>query len=206
LLGCLPGDPDSAGDLCPRVSSPSQASHGDIGSAVDFAGQGHQIAEAFDVAGCDAAAVGGHDSAGEGAVVVVLHSGPGAPSSAVGCQGSLDRVRVAEARCGHRSALLDVAAGEHYLGTFVIRHNLPAELLAAGGHVGYHVVAPCRRQGHATRMLAAGLAECRRLGLHRVLLTCGADNEPSKKVILANGGQPDRTIGDELRYWIDIDA
>ncbi|HEY3713311.1 MAG TPA: GNAT family N-acetyltransferase [Jatrophihabitantaceae bacterium] len=116
-----------------------------------------------------------------------------------------DRVGPVE-RWGVLSTIYWYVAGEHYLGTFVIRHDLTAELLAAGGHVGYHVVAPWRRQGHATRMLAAGLAECGRLGLHRVLLTCGADNEPSKKVILANGGQPDRTIGDELRYWIDIDA
>src|SRR5882757_8337214 len=75
-------------------------------------------------------------------------------------------------------------SGEHYLGTLVVRHRLTPELAEAGGHIGYHVVAAWRRQGHATRMLAAGLAECRRLGLHRVLLTCGADNEPSKKVIL----------------------
>ena len=40
-------------------------------------------------------------------------------------------------------------------------------------------------------MLAAGLAQCRDLGLARVLLTCAADNEPSRRVILANGGIPD---------------
>ena len=34
---------------------------------------------------------------------------------------------------------------------------------------------------HATRMLAAGLAQCRDLGLARVLLTCAADNEPSRR-------------------------
>src|SRR5262245_604193 len=63
-------------------------------------------------------------------------------------------------------------SAEHYLGTLVIRHELTDELAQAGGHVGYHVVAPWRRQGHATRMLGAGLVECRRLGLGRVLLTC----------------------------------
>jgi predicted acetyltransferase len=61
-------------------------------------------------------------------------------------------------------------AGEHYLGTLVVRHRLTPELAEAGGHVGYHVVTPWRRQGHATRMLAAGLIECERLHLGRVLL------------------------------------
>ena len=69
-----------------------------------------------------------------------------------------------------------------------------------GGHIGYHVVAPWRRQGHATRMLAAGLAQCRDLGLARVLLTCTADNEPSRRVILANGGIPDGQTAGEDRF------
>lgn len=95
-------------------------------------------------------------------------------------------------------------SGEFYLGTLVIRHRLSPELAEAGGHVGYHVVAPWRRQGHATRMLAAGLTQCRGLGLDRVLLTCAADNEPSRRVILANGGVPDGQRRGEDRFWIDL--
>lgn len=95
-------------------------------------------------------------------------------------------------------------SGEYYLGTLVIRHRLTPALAEAGGHVGYHVVAPWRRQGHATRMLAAGLTHCRRLGLDRVLLTCATDNEPSRKVILANGGVPDGQRRGEDRFWIDL--
>ena len=95
-------------------------------------------------------------------------------------------------------------SGEHYLGTLVIRHRLTADLAQAGGHVGYHVVAPWRRQGHATRMLAAGLGECRRLGLKRVLLTCAVDNEPSRRVILANGGVADGRARGEDRFWIAV--
>jgi predicted acetyltransferase len=104
--------------------------------------------------------------------------------------------------------------GEHYLGTLVVRHRLTDELAEAGGHVGYHVVAPWRRQGHATRMLAAGLLECENLGLDRVLLTCRPDNEASRRVILANGGIPDGGIPDggipdghargEDRFWITL--
>jgi predicted acetyltransferase len=97
-------------------------------------------------------------------------------------------------------------SGEYYLGTLVVRHRLTPELAELGGHVGYHVVAPWQRQGHATRMLAAGLLECTRLGLERVLLTCAVDNDPSRRVILANGGQPDGSRRGEDRFWIDLPA
>jgi predicted acetyltransferase len=95
-------------------------------------------------------------------------------------------------------------SGEDYIGTLIVRHRLTPELAEVGGHVGYHVVPARRRQGHATRMLAAGLAECRGLGLDRVLLTCAADNEPSRRVILANGGVYDGRARGEDRFWIDL--
>jgi len=52
-----------------------------------------------------------------------------------------------------------VRGGEHYLGTLAIRHELTPALLVDGGHIGYHVSPAWRRQGHATRMLAAVLGE-----------------------------------------------
>jgi predicted acetyltransferase len=109
-------------------------------------------------------------------------------------------------RWGVPSTMFWYISGDYYLGTLVVRHRLTPELAEAGGHVGYHVVAPWRRQGHATRMLAVGLLECRRLGLGRVLLTCDRGNEPSRKVILANGGVPDGRKRGEDRFWITIDA
>jgi predicted acetyltransferase len=102
------------------------------------------------------------------------------------------------------STIFWYVSGEHYLGTLVVRHQLTDALAQAGGHVGYHVVAPWRRQGHATRMLALGLDVCRGLGLDRALLTCGMDNEASRRVILANGGVAAGRIGTEDRYWIDV--
>ena len=60
-----------------------------------------------------------------------------------------------------RVSYLWYVSGEYYLGTLVVRHHLTSELAETGGHIGYHVVAPWRRQGHATRMLAAGLEQCR---------------------------------------------
>jgi predicted acetyltransferase len=105
------------------------------------------------------------------------------------------------------STIFWYVSGEYYLGTLVIRHRLTPDLAEVGGHIGYHVVAPWQRQGHATRMLSAGLAQCRQLGLDRVLLTCAADNEPSRRVILANGGVPDAPqAAGEDRFWIAIDG
>lgn len=100
------------------------------------------------------------------------------------------------------STLFWYISGEFYLGTLVIRHELTPDLVEVGGHVGYHVVSPWRRQGHATGMLAAGLLECRNLGIGPVLLTCAVDNEPSRRVILANGGVPDGRARGEDRFWI----
>jgi predicted acetyltransferase len=48
-------------------------------------------------------------------------------------------------------------------------------------------------------MLAAGLTEARQLGLSRVLLTCGPENEASRKTIVNNGGELDERLGAELR-------
>ena len=107
-------------------------------------------------------------------------------------------------RWGVPSTVFWYVAGRDYLGTLVVRHQLTPELAQVGGHIGYHVVPPWRRQGHATRMLAAGLNECRALGLGQVLVTCDADNEPSRRVILANGGVPDGRAGHEDRFWIDL--
>jgi predicted acetyltransferase len=95
-------------------------------------------------------------------------------------------------------------SGEHYIGTLVIRHRLTPDLAEVGGHIGYHVVTAWRRQGHATRMLAEGLQECRRLGLDRVLLTVDPANEPSHRVIRANGGVRDGHARGEDRYWITL--
>jgi predicted acetyltransferase len=114
------------------------------------------------------------------------------------------------ARCGVRtrwgvpSTIFWYCAGDDYLGTLVIRHELTPELLEVGGHIGYHVVAPWQRRGHATRMLAAGLDKCRRIGIEKVLLTCAVDNEPSRKVILANGGIHEDERQGEDRFWIDL--
>lgn len=112
-----------------------------------------------------------------------------------------ERVGVRE-RWGVPSTLFWFVSGEHYLGSLVVRHRLTED--EGGGHIGYHVVQPWQRQGHATRMLAQGLVVARSLGVDRVLLTVAPDNEWSRRVIIVNGGVAEEGLNHEgeQRFWI----
>ncbi|HUP87458.1 MAG TPA: GNAT family N-acetyltransferase [Acidimicrobiales bacterium] len=92
--------------------------------------------------------------------------------------------------------------GEEYLGRVAIRHRLSEPLLRFGGHIGYDVRPSARRRGHATAMLAASLPIARELGIESALVTCDHDNIGSRKVIEANGGEPDVPNSVKLRYWV----
>ncbi len=57
------------------------------------------------------------------------------------------------------------------------------------GHIGYAVVPWKRRRFYATRALTLVLPIASEVGLRRVEITCDDDNEPSRRVILSNGGE-----------------
>jgi predicted acetyltransferase len=71
------------------------------------------------------------------------------------------------------------------------------------GHIGYSIVPWKRRRGYATAALALVLEEARKVGLTSVQLTTDPKNEPSQKVILANGG---RLLGPRQKYAAYGDA
>ncbi|GAA5226771.1 GNAT family N-acetyltransferase [Paeniglutamicibacter antarcticus] len=112
-----------------------------------------------------------------------------------------ERVGVRE-RWGVPSELFWFTSHEYYIGSLVIRHTLTED--EGGGHIGYHVVYPWQRQGHASQMLRSALVKCRALAIDRALLTVAPDNLASLSVVRRNGGVPDGTNHEgDIRFWID---
>jgi predicted acetyltransferase len=94
--------------------------------------------------------------------------------------------------------------GDDFIGRLGLRHYLTPALRKMGGHIGYDVRPSRRREGHASRMLAAALPIAKSLGLDQVLLTCDEDNIGSQKVIEDNGGVLEAKEDGKRRYWITL--
>lgn len=96
------------------------------------------------------------------------------------------------------------------VGAVNIRHYLNEGLMQYGGHIGDGVRPSERRKGIATKMIALALAECKKLGIKKVLMVCNKDNIGSAKSIMNNGGILENEIiqdGSVLqRYWIDLEV
>ncbi len=97
-----------------------------------------------------------------------------------------------------------------FVGAVNIRHYLNDYLLHEGGHIGDGIRPSERRKGYATAMIGLALKECKKLGIHRVLMTCDTDNSGSAKSIINNGGvlENEVTAHDGVlvqRYWINLD-
>lgn len=95
------------------------------------------------------------------------------------------------------------------VGIIQIRHELNDYLLKYGGHIGDSVRPSERGKGYATEMIRLALKECQKLGIVRVLMTCGEDNFASRKSIINNGGVLENVYWDEEnlpheRYWIEL--
>ncbi len=96
------------------------------------------------------------------------------------------------------------------LGAANLRHRLTRRLLHCGGHIGYGIRPSARGNGHATWLLEQMLRKAAGRGLRRVLLTCLAKNEASRRVIERCGGrfrnEVDTPEGPTRRYWIALPA
>lgn len=95
-----------------------------------------------------------------------------------------------------------------FVGAVNIRHYLNDSLLKMGGHIGDGVRPSERRKGYATAMIALALEECRKLGIHKVLMCCDKENIASAKSIIHNGGVLENEVEEkghlEQRYWIQL--
>ena len=78
------------------------------------------------------------------------------------------------------------------VGMIDLRHSFNDFLAEYGGNIGYSVRPDERRKGYAKWMLAQVLPQARSRGLDRVLITCDAVNEGSRRAIEANGGAFER--------------
>jgi predicted acetyltransferase len=98
-----------------------------------------------------------------------------------------------------------------FCGVISFRHQPGTEELPphCSGHVGFAIVPWKRRRGYATEALRRILPVARGAGMRRVLVTCEAANEPSRKTILANGGvlagtapSEHRPGAEKLLFWV----
>lgn len=97
------------------------------------------------------------------------------------------------------------------IGVGEIRHRLTPFLRYEGGHIGYLIRPSQRRNGYGTLMLKLLIERAQEIGLERVLVTCDADNEASRRIIKRNGGWLENCVlsrrgNRKLRYWICCDG
>ena len=85
-----------------------------------------------------------------------------------------------------------------------VRKFLTDALRKQGGHIGYGIAPQYRRKGYGRELLRQLLREAGAVGIDEALLTIHADNIPSRKVALANGGVI--TEQTDERIWIRINT
>ena len=90
------------------------------------------------------------------------------------------------------------------VGVAKLRHRLTEALREAGGHIGYGIRPSQRGKRYGNLILKLLIGKARDMGLDKVLLTCKAHNEASRRTIEANGGLLERRTEEELYYWITI--
>lgn len=99
--------------------------------------------------------------------------------------------------------------GPLFIGKLGLRHYLNESLMRFGGHIGYEIRPSERKKGYGRLICRLGLAEARRIGIRRALITCDDDNIGSYKIIESNGGQLFDKVDNKRhtltrRYWVDL--
>lgn len=78
-----------------------------------------------------------------------------------------------------------------------------------GGNIGYSIHPDYRQKGYGTLQLKLLLNEINSLGFSKILVTCDADNEGSRKIIENNNGKFESFVTEDehqkvCRYWINL--
>ena len=97
------------------------------------------------------------------------------------------------------------------VGMIDLRHHIEHPILKVwGGHIGYSIRPSEQGKGYAKIMLKLDLEKAKELGLKKVLVTCGRDNQRSMKTIISCGGKYEDSVkvSNETidRYWIDLEG
>lgn len=98
---------------------------------------------------------------------------------------------------------------DQVVGRISFRHRLNKVLREYGGHIGYAVRPAKQRKGYATEMLRQLLLKLDKTTYKKILITCDADNIPSRRTIERNGGRLKKTDYDfngrlSCWYWITL--
>ena len=88
------------------------------------------------------------------------------------------------------------------VGVGKVRHRLTEKLLADGGHIGYAIRPDSRGMGYGKAQLKQLLAEAKKLGIGKILLTIRNYNTPSLKVALTCGGVIEKVTEEKHYIWI----
>ena len=92
------------------------------------------------------------------------------------------------------------------VGAINIRHYLNESLRNGGGHIGDGVRPSARGKGLGKELVRLAVNECHKLGINEIMMSCHSYNTASRKCIIANGGQYEKTIDDDGEpleiYWI----
>lgn len=78
--------------------------------------------------------------------------------------------------------------GDELVGASNLRHQLNDVLRNHGGHIGMGVRPSRRGTGLGKRVLAMTIEKAVAMGIREIHIHCHKDNQPSVKMIMANGG------------------
>ena len=114
-------------------------------------------------------------------------------------------IRLKNRRIGKKISKRDVTAtifwiidNDKVVGTIDMRHQLNQDYFERFGNVAYYIKKEERNKNYATRALGLIIKKYKKMYTKKILITCLEDNEASKKVILKNNGEFEKTVFDKV--------